>query len=95
VSVLNLSDAMKFLSMLKGSMSLVVVAWHYGKNESSIQSMVLNSKDSKLSWFFLSGGLFGTTYSPIQRVCCIFKLNGKLQRCFQTGYTIYTLIIRA
>jgi hypothetical protein len=36
--VLNLSDKVKILDLLKGSLSLVEVLWYYGKNESSICS---------------------------------------------------------
>jgi hypothetical protein len=38
VKVLNLNDKVKFLDLLKGSMSLAEVGHHYGKNESSICS---------------------------------------------------------
>jgi hypothetical protein len=37
-NVLNLNDKVKFLDLLKGSMSLAEVGQHYGKNESSICS---------------------------------------------------------
>jgi hypothetical protein len=42
-NVLNLSDKVKILGLLKGDMFLVEVRRHCGKNELSIFSTVLNS----------------------------------------------------
>jgi hypothetical protein len=39
VNILNLSDKMKILDLLKGGMSLVGAAQHFGKNKSSLCSM--------------------------------------------------------
>jgi hypothetical protein len=71
IYVLNLSDKVKILDLLTGNMSLVGVGWYYGKNESSICSMALNSMHPEHLQFFLNSGLFGTTYPWIPRICCI------------------------
>jgi hypothetical protein len=59
--VVNLSNKVKILDLLKGGMSLAEVEWQYGKNDSGICSTVLNSMHFEHWWFFLNGGLLGAT----------------------------------
>jgi hypothetical protein len=42
-NVPNLNDKVKILDLLNSIMSLVEVELHYGKNESGIHSVILNS----------------------------------------------------
>jgi hypothetical protein len=67
-NVINLSDKMKILDLLKGGMSLVEVGLCCGKYESDIHNTMLNSMHPEHSWFFLNGSLPGTIYLQIPRV---------------------------
>jgi hypothetical protein len=58
-NVLDLSDKVKILDMLKGSMSLVEAGWCYGENKSSIFSAALNSVSPEHPWTFLIGVSWG------------------------------------
>jgi hypothetical protein len=49
--VLNLSDKVESLFLLKGGLSLVEVRWSYGKNELSICSTALSSMHPERAWF--------------------------------------------
>jgi hypothetical protein len=60
--MLNLSDNVEILSLVKGSMPLVKVGWLLLENESGIHGIVQNSVHPEHSWFFFSGTLFATTY---------------------------------
>jgi hypothetical protein len=72
INVFNLNDQVKFLDVLKCGMSSAGVGWCYGKYESSICSIALNSTNTEHAWFFLSGGIPGTMYPRIPRVYLLF-----------------------
>jgi hypothetical protein len=62
VNALSLNDKMKTWDLLECGMCLAKVGWHYGKNESSIFSTVLNFMHSEHLWCFFSVGLLETIY---------------------------------
>jgi hypothetical protein len=59
-NVLNLSDQVKILYLLKGSMSLVQAGLHYGKMNQVSIVQVLNSMHFEHFQFFLNGSILRT-----------------------------------
>jgi hypothetical protein len=60
--MLNLSDKVKTLEVLKGSLSLVEVVHPYGKSKSSLCSTALSSVCTEHAQVFLHGRLLATTF---------------------------------
>jgi hypothetical protein len=60
-NVLNLSNKVRILDLLKSSVSFIVVGWHYGKNESSSHS--IQDKECEISSSFVrSINLFNSNF---------------------------------
>jgi hypothetical protein len=67
-----LSDKVKILDVLKDSMSLAEVGWHW-RNESSAHSTAVNSVHPEYTRVFLSGRLLGSIDLSIPRLSSMMK----------------------
>jgi hypothetical protein len=68
MNVLNCTDKVQFLDLLKGSTSLEEVGRGYGKNKPSMRSTGLPAVHLEHALFFLHGGLLQAIGPPIPRV---------------------------